>query len=168
MLALSKRRRGHPFRDSSRQFVVGGVALAVAMSLLGCAGMPLPPGGGSLPPLPAAAAVTFCDKPAPACASATSFSLSSLRDLNIVVNWQNVPEGTHVQTLSIFLPDGNLYQALESTFEIPEGAPGSATTELSLPVAGTWITQRSLTGAWRFTLSLDEQDRASSSLQLTP
>ena len=141
--------------------------LPAALGLLGCAG-PAQLAGGPPPALSPSAAVSFCDNTAAGCAAAATFSLQSLRDLNVVVNWQNLPAGTHAQTVNVFLPDGNLYQTFETSFEVPEGSPGSMTTGAALPVAGTWITQRGLSGAWNFTLALDGQTMTTQSVQLTP
>ncbi|MGA2483884.1 MAG: hypothetical protein ABSF92_12295 [Candidatus Acidiferrales bacterium] len=152
------------FRDVYRKFACA--ALLLALGLLGCGQYNQPPGGSA--PLAPSAAVGFCDNPTPGCASASSFSLNSLRDLNVVVNWQNVPEGTHGQKVSFFLPDGNLYQAFEKSFAIPEGSPAATATVQALPVAGTWITQRSLSGTWQVTVALDGQVLESQAVQLTP
>ena len=69
--------------------------------------------------------------------------------------------------MSVFSPDGELFQAMEIAFAIPEGSPGTATTVQTLPVVGTWITQRQITGTWKITVALDDQDIATSSVLLT-
>jgi hypothetical protein len=151
------------FRDVYRRFAC--TLLLLALGLLGCGQYNQPPGGSA--PLAPSAAVSFCDNPTPGCSSANSFQLTSLRDLHVVIDWQNLPEGTHAQTVSFFLPDGNLYQAFEKSFAVPEGSSGALSTEQALPVAGTWITQRSLAGTWQVTLTLDGQAMNSQSVQLT-
>lgn len=148
----------------ARRLVLAAI-LAAGFSFSGCAGMPTTIVPVTMPP---SATVAFCDSSAPSCSGAGTFSLSTMRDLNVSVSWQNLSEGTHTQTLRIFLPDGNLYQAMESSFEIPEASTGAATVMQSVPVIGTWITQRQLTGTWKFTVSLDDQDFGMNSVQLTP
>lgn len=142
--------------------------LAVGISLVGCAGMSKTPFPVVMPAAPASATMAFCDSSTPSCSGASTFSLSSIRDLNIAVSWQNLSQGTHAQTLRIVLPDGSLYQAMEISFDVPNGSYGSATTAQSLPIVGTWITQRQLVGMWKINLSVDDHDVATSSVQLTP
>lgn len=150
------------------------VALLTAMvcTLLLCAGCSgqtavtniTPP---STPP-PPSAAISFCDNPAPGCAAASSFSVKSLGDLNVFVSWSNVPVGTHAQKLRFFLPDGNVYQAIEASFGVAPGANGSATTVHALPVAGTFISQRLLTGNWQVEVSLDGKVILTQPVRLDP
>lgn len=149
------------------RFAGAALFFAAALGMLGCAEQFQAPPGGTPPPAPLAATVSLCDSPTPGCASASSFNLNSLRDLNVVVNWQNVPEGTHAQKVSFFLPDGNLYRTFEKSFAIPEGSPAATATVQALPVAGTWITQRSLSGLWQVTVELDGQTVNSQTVQLT-
>jgi hypothetical protein len=141
--------------------------LAIGIVLAGCAQMPTPPVPAFMQTAPASATVTLCDSAATSCSGASTFSLGSIRDLNISVTWQNVPEETHTQTTRIFSPDGELFQAMETSFLIPEGSPGTANTVQTLPVIGTWITQRQLTGTWTITVALDGEAMASNSVQFT-
>lgn len=78
----------------------------------------------------------------------TQFSGGVVRDLSILVGWQNA-SGSHTQRLELFAPDGALYQRLSTQFA------GSGSLETRLPVGGTWITQHSLFGAWRVEVFLD-------------
>jgi hypothetical protein len=78
----------------------------------------------------------------------TQFSGGLIRDLRMVVGWQNV-SGSHAQRLDLFSPDGSLYQRLSAPFS------GAGSVETQLPVGGTWITQHSLFGAWRVEVFLD-------------
>ncbi len=128
---------------------------------------PPPPGGGP-PGGGGSAIVIFCDNSNPFCTPSTVFSVSSLRDLFISVVWMDYPAGNHLQTLKIFLPDGNLYQTFETTFEIVGSPTGSLTTVQSLPVAGSYITQRSLTGDWRVEVSLEGQFITGGVVTLSP
>ena len=49
-----------------------------------------------------------------------------------------------------------------------EVAGGSATTMQALPVTGTWITQRRLTGTWSVALELDGQPVGTQTVLFTP
>ena len=148
------------------QFARGAALLGMALSILGCAESIQPP-GGSPPPLSPSATISFCDSRGPSCAAATSFQLNSLRDLNVIVDWQNVPAGTHAQTVSFYLPTGDLYQAFEKSFAVSEGSSDAVTTVQALPVEGTWLAQRSAPGTWQVTVALDGQVLESQSVQLT-
>ena len=121
------------------------------------------------PVVPASASLTVCDAATPNCSGASNFSIATVRDIAIAVAWQNVPSGTHSQTLEILQPGGGLYQTLDSAFVIPDEVPsGSQTVVQNFPVAGTWITKRSLTGAWIVRVSLDGQPVATQTVQLNP
>jgi hypothetical protein len=149
---------------AARRAALGILCLGIA----GCAsGMQMGPGGGTPPALTPTSAMRFCDNADPNCTAATAFTLASLRDLNVFVDWQLVPEGTHAQTIQIFVPNGSLYQSFEKSFVVPAGAAGVTTTVQALPVAGTWITQRSLTGSWQVTLTLDGQAMSTQTVQFT-
>lgn len=121
---------------------------------------PILGGGGEGSDAGVAAAVTSGAAPAPAATlqfigvnqngsqtGGANFSGASLRDLRILVGWQNL-SGTHSQRLDFFSPDGSLYQRFATQFA---GTP----VETRLPVGGTWITQNSLFGAWRVEVFLD-------------
>jgi hypothetical protein len=112
--------------------------------------------------------VSFCSDPGPNCAPASSFSIASLRDLNIVVQWSSVPAGTHTQRLDILEPDGGLYQTFNTGFAIDANSGGFVTTTGIVPVAGSWISQRFLSGNWTVQVSLDDQLQGSSVVRLDP
>jgi uncharacterized lipoprotein YajG len=120
------------------------------------------------PPTPLAMAVRLCDSAASSCVSAGSFSLASIRDLNVNVDWQNVPGGTHTQQLAMVLPNGVVYQTISQGFGIAEGTVGSPTVSDAMPVAGTFITQRQLTGDWTVQISLDGAVVGSQKFALEP
>ncbi|MHB8755838.1 MAG: hypothetical protein ACYC92_12925 [Candidatus Acidiferrales bacterium] len=75
--------------------------------------------------------------------------------MNIKVTWNNLPPGHHTQTLNIIHPGGGLYQSFRSAFLIDKSSTRSLTTTNALPVAGTWIVQRSLLGQWKVHVILD-------------
>jgi hypothetical protein len=74
------------------------------------------------------------------------FSADSLRDLLVSVNYSNL-SGTHTQRIELYAPDGSLYQKFT-------GAAGPS-TQVRLPVGGTWITEHSLFGNWLVKVYLD-------------
>ena len=106
--------------------------------------------GGSAPAPTASASLQFIGvNDNGSSTGGTQFFGGVLRDLRILVGWQNL-SGGHTQRLEIFAPDGSLYQRLVTQFT---GTP----VERRLPVGGTWITQHSLFGAWRVEVFLDSQ-----------
>ncbi|MGH9709591.1 MAG: hypothetical protein ACRD37_03485, partial [Candidatus Acidiferrales bacterium] len=96
-----------------------------------------------------AVSVIFCDNSNAGCVGDSTFSASALRDLNIVVTWKNLSAGHHAQTLNIVHPGGGLYQMFYTSFLTDKSSAGSQTTTDALPVAGTWIVQRSMLGEWK-------------------
>lgn len=141
--------------------------LLLALGSSGCMGSSSANGGGP-PPLVPSAMITFCDDGSSSCTPATSFSVASLRDLVIKVSWENLPAGNHVQILEIMIPGGGLYQSSETAFLMGSTSSGSFATTRLLPVAGTWIPQRHITGDWLVRVSLDEQVVASQMVALNP
>jgi hypothetical protein len=154
---------------------------AWSTGLLGCAvlclvagfsacqtGMTSGNGGGGNPPPPTDATVSFCDDGAGACTPATSFSVASLRDLVISVNWENLSAGNHTQMLEVLQPGGGLYQASQGSFLVGGPSQTSLTMTRTLPVAGTWISQRRLTGEWSVRVSLDGKAVTSQTVQINP
>lgn len=141
-------------------------------SLCGCALAPQSQGADPLASPSAGAAqpaaqILFCDAPGISCAPATSFSVSRLRDLNIVINWAKLAPGNHAERIAVSHAAGGLYQSFHKSFLVPEGS-SSFSTSYALPVAGTWIAQRHLTGAWTVRASLDGHLAATQTVTLTP
>jgi len=87
------------------------------------------------------------------------FSGKTLRDLVIVVEYRNLAAGPHTQRVKLYAPDGALYQqfttAFQATGQSRRGA-GWERVETRLPVGGTWITEHSLYGPWRFEVYVDQ------------
>jgi hypothetical protein len=131
-------------------------------------GMTSGSGGGGNPPPPTDPTVSFCDDGEGACTPATSFSVASLRDLVISVNWENLSAGNHTQMLEVLQPGGGLYQASQSSFLVSGTSESSLTMTRSVPVAGTWISQRRMTGEWSVRVSLDGKTITSQTVQITP
>jgi len=123
----------------------------------------------SAPPPPGApaAAISFCDKTEAGCTAGGSFAVSETRSLNVVIEWQNLSAGTHSQKVSFVLPSGDEYQTYETSFLVADGATGPVTMTEELPVEGTWIAQRRLTGMWQVNFSLDGKAMGAQAVQLT-
>jgi hypothetical protein len=145
-------------------------ALCALLALACCAPLdsmqtqPLP----SPTPQPAQAEVILCDSTQANCTSQDSFSLQVVRDMDVMVNWQNLTVGTHTQRVSFVLPSGDFYNSFVQSFEVAQGSNGTLTTIQALPVAGTFISQRRLGGVWSLTLELDGQAMNTRTFQLTP
>jgi len=121
---------------------------------------------------PTASAVSeifFCEVLTTECRSTNStFPVNRLRDLFVYVTWPKA-SGDLEQTVEFYLPDGSLYQKKATRFSARLGQPraravagarpvpaaflttsrGTPTVVTSLPVAGTYITQRNLLGTWK-------------------
>jgi hypothetical protein len=126
------------------------------------------PSGAKVPPTSPSAALTFCESGFASCSPTSSFSVSALRDVRINVAWENVPAGNHIQKLEVLVPTGGLYQQTTTAFAAPDNSSQPLVAVQSLPVAGTWIQQRQITGEWTVRVSLDGQVIASQTVQLTP
>lgn len=144
-----------------------GAAVAMAIGFSACQlGSTSANGGGN--PSPADATISFCDDGDANCTPATSFSVATVRDLVVNVNWENLPTGTHMQLLEISMPGGGLYQAEQSSFLIADSSHATLTTSRNVPVAGAWISQRRITGEWSVRVSLDGNVITSQTVQLNP
>jgi len=163
-MLLPQRVIGH--RTASRP---GLTTVGLLLLVVGGCQMESSGNGGGNPPPPTSATVSVCNDGTPDCPAATSFSVSGLRDLVVSVAWDNVPSGHHVQTVALFLPGGEIpYQQADLAFLIPDGAVGSFSSTRVVPVAGTAIPQRQLTGAWSVQASLDGQPVATLPVEFTP
>jgi hypothetical protein len=157
---------------SSRRPQASFLAACFFLAMLcGCAAMPQSP---TDPPSPSesvaqpSAQILFCDTPGTNCSPASSFSVSKLRDLNIVVNWSHLSSGNHAQLLNVLHTAGGTYQVLHKAFLIGPEGNGTFSVSSALPVAGTWIVERSLTGTWTVEASLDGHIVATQTVTLTP
>jgi hypothetical protein len=148
--------------------VLGCATLFLAAGFSACQTGTTSANGGNPPPAVTDATISFCDDGAGGCTPATSFSVASLRDLVISVNWENLSAGNHTQMLEVLQPGGGLYQANQSSFLVADASQGSLTTTRTLPVAGAWISQRRITGEWSVRVSLDGKAITSQAVQLNP
>ena len=154
-------------RNERRTALLTCAAAALAVALSACQGATSANGGGP-PPAPTDATISFCDDGAESCTPATSFSVKSMRDLVVSVNWENLSTGAHTQLLEISMPGGGLYQAGQTSFLVGDASQSTMTTTRTLPVAGTWISQRRITGEWSVRVSLDGNAISSQTVQLNP
>lgn len=140
--------------------------LAAATIVSGCAqsDVVVPPPAAQ----PLSMALMLCDTGTQGCAGSGTFSISTIRDLSLGVEWQNVPGGTHTQEIALVQPNGVIYQSVSHGFSIPDGTTGTSSVSDVIPVAGTFITQRSLTGQWSIQVSLDGKPVASQTFQFEP
>ena len=157
-----------PARRSWSTALLGCAVLCLAAGFSACQTGMTSGNGGHPPPLVTGATVSFCDDGDGACTAATSFSVASLRDLVISVNWENLSAGNHTQMLEVLQPGGGLYQASQSSFLVGGASQSSLTMTRSVPVAGTWISQRRMTGEWSVRVSLDGKAITSQTVQINP
>jgi hypothetical protein len=157
-----------PARRSWSTALLGCAALCLAAGFSACQTGMTSGNGGNPPPPVTGATVSFCDNGDGACTAATSFSVASLRDLVISVNWENLSAGNHTQMLEVLQPGGGLYQASQSSFFAGGASQSSLTMTRTVPVAGTWISQRRMTGEWSVRVSLDGKTITSQTVQLNP
>jgi hypothetical protein len=150
-----------------------GFRRCATAALLLCAGLVLAScgttdstSGSSLPMPQAKAEVVLCNSVMANCTSQQDFALGVVRDLNVMVNWENLAAGTHAQRVSFLVPGGDLYKAYEQSFMVD--STGTVTTMQALPVAGTWISQRRLVGAWSVVVELDGQQISTLPFDFTP
>ena len=152
-----------------RQFAAGA-AFAASFCLLGCAeNSPMSSGGTGTPtPADVSAVVTVCNMTPDGCSQNTSFSLATIRDLSVHVQWTNVAPGTQTQTLQLLDPAGGSYQVTNSSFVVAEGSDGQASTDVLIPIRGSMITQRQITGTWTVKLMLNGKPFSSQNVILQP
>ncbi|HUO35621.1 MAG TPA: hypothetical protein VMU43_11580 [Candidatus Acidoferrum sp.] len=116
---------------------------------------------------PASAMVTFCDDGVSDCPAATSFSLSTIRDLVIKVDWYNLSAGNHVQRLNILLPEGGVYQMANTAFMVDSGSQAMFSSSNPIRMAGSWAAQRQEIGPWTVQVLLDGAVLSSQTVEMT-
>lgn len=143
------------------RWMAAGAAAAAGLLAIGCAQYsansmnPSAPGGAGSPG-PAAqpsAAISVCTQSDGGCTPATSFSLATIRDLVIHVDWINVPAGTRTQTVQLLDPGDGSFQVKNTSFVVTDN--GQASADVTFPIKGSMITQRQITGTWKLEVSLD-------------
>ncbi len=153
-----------PIRKASRaKRLILATALILTVGIAGCAGASV--SSVVPPPQPQlAASISACNKTPNACADAQTFSLAQIRDLAIHVDWKNVSAGTRTQKLEVLDPGGGSYQVMNTSFLEEDGGNGEAQTDALIPISGSMITQRGITGTWTLRVSLDGQVVATQSV----
>lgn len=164
---MSKMNRTAPIRKARlRRYVALVISICAVAGMAGCAGASV----SNIGPPPVqpqiAASISACNKTPDACADAQTFSLAQIRDLAIHVDWKNVPQGTRTQKLEMLDPGGGSYQVLSTSFVEQDGGNGEAQTDSLIPISGSMITQRGITGTWTFRVSLDGQVIATQTITL--
>jgi hypothetical protein len=160
----------------SHAFFAAGLGLSLIISGCGAiqtgnSGIPGPSSGGNPTDIPGTAAVSFCNAAQTNCqAQSANFSMatSNIPDLNIKVDWASVLPGPHSQEIRLMMPNGNLFQRLQDTFMVAANGNGTATVNRNIPIAGSFISQRQITGGWKVEVSLDGKAKATGDLQLNP
>jgi hypothetical protein len=160
----------HPIGTRILRQIATGAALAACACMLGCAeSSPTSSGGTGTPtPAEASAVVTVCNETPNGCSQDTSFSLATIRDLSVHVQWSNVAPGTQTQSLQLLDPGGGSYQVTNSSFVVADGSAGQASTDVLIPVSGSMITQRQITGTWTMQLMLNGKPIATEHVILQP
>lgn len=120
------------------------------------------------PPVQATATITFCDDAVSGCPSVTTFSLAKIRDLVVKVDWFGVATGNHAQAVRVLLPDGGTFELSQTGFLIDPSSDSNFSSMRSIPLAGSWVTQRQVTGTWSVEVSLDGQTVATQTVEMTP
>jgi hypothetical protein len=147
---------------------LGLLAAAAVQALSGCAAVT---SSGSLnPPAstpPPAGTISVCNQTPSGCSSESSYSLPTVRDLSVTVNWSHVPEGTHTQTLEFLDPKGGLFEVRTVAFSV-DSADSNAQTNVLIPISGTFITKRRITGQWGVRVSLDGQSAQTQTVVFQP
>jgi hypothetical protein len=128
-----------------------------------------PPGPTPTPaPVPSSVTVTFCSGSEASCGQATSFPVGSTRDLVAHLHWMDVPTGIHTQRVRFVLPEGAIYQERESSFSVFADSTKGADLSDGLPVLGSFIFTRQLTGKWNVEIYLDGKLVSATPLELVP
>jgi hypothetical protein len=152
--------------------IASAAILVVSFQMMGCAESGPTTSATSSAQTPAvqppAASITVCNETPDGCAPGTSFSLATLRDLSVHVQWTNVAPGTRTQTLQVLDPGGGSYKVKNSSFVVADGTSGQETTDVLIPISGSMIAERQITGAWTIQVMLDGQPISSQSVTLQP
>jgi hypothetical protein len=164
--------------ESRRKLVSSAALLTAVLSLLfglsGCGALSMSDSGTTPPstptpaPMPSSATVTFCSGPQASCGQASSFPVSSTRDLVARVHWMDVPAGTHTQRVRFVLPEGAIYQERESSFSVSADSTKGVDVPDGLPVLASFISTRQLTGKWNVEIYLDGKLVSTTPLEFVP
>jgi len=148
--------------------LLGSSAALILLGASACQMQSTSGNGGGPPPPALSAIISFCDDGVASCPPASSFSVASMRDLVVKINWENVPAGNHTEGLELLLPGGGEYRVTQAGFLIPGSSTGSISTHRTFPVVGTAISLRQIRGNWSMRASLDGQPVATQMVELNP
>lgn len=144
------------------------LAALVSLTLIAC-GNPIVPAGEDLsgsstaelkarapakPPAPAAWTVRVSATSTNP-VFATSFAIATTYDLYLAFDIPVALAGQHVAAFEVLSPDGAVYQRTQVSFS--SGTSTQYRVWSSMPVAGTWIQQFAMTGAWSVRVFLDAE-----------
>lgn len=153
-------------RRGWKEALLAGSVLLLCFPSMSCAVGSTSADGG--PPAPATATITFCDDAVTGCPTESTFSLATIRDLVVKVDWFGVTAGNHSQAVRVLLPDGGTFELSQTGFLIDQSADSSFSSVRSIPLAGSWVTQRHVSGTWSVEVSLDGQMISTQSVEMTP
>src|SRR5690242_14370712 len=102
LLTRSKRREMRMTKHNYRKISWILLGLAAAACISGCAQSNTPAGPPAAQPL--GMTIKLCDTGAEGCAGSGNFSVTTIRDLGLNVEWKNVPAGTHSQQIALVQP----------------------------------------------------------------
>lgn len=148
-----------------KKALLTGSAFLLCFTSISCALQSSSADGGS--PVSATAVISLCDDAVSGCPPVTSFSLSTIRDLVIKVDWFGVSPGNHAQELKVLLPQGGALEASQTGFLVNLAGGSEFSSVRKIPLAGTWVTQRQETGTWSVQVSLDGAPIASQTVEMT-
>lgn len=114
------------------------------------------------------ATVTFCSHKPAACSSADDFSIGATSELEIKTAIEHAAPGNHTQSLEIVMPDGRQYQETKVGFRVVAESTEPVEAMRTIPIAGTWVQSRHVTGVWKVRCSLDGQVLATAEFRLEP
>jgi hypothetical protein len=153
-------------RSGWKEALLAGSMLLLCLPSVSCAAGSTSADGG--PPAPATATISFCDDAVSGCPTESTFSLATIRDLVVKVDWFGVPAGNHSQAVRVLLPDGGTFELSQTGFLIDPRSDSSFLSVRSIPLAGSWVTQRRVTGTWSVEVSLDGQLVSTRAVEMTP
>jgi hypothetical protein len=117
---------------------------------------------------PRGAEVSFCSSQPVGCVPGTVFSVRDTQALAVETSIEQIAPGDHMQSLEIMMPDGRRYEETKVAFRVPENSNAPVPGVRMVPIAGTWIQTRQVTGIWKVRYSLDGKLLATSDFRLEP
>lgn len=154
------------FRRIPRRLDLFALLAVVSLALAGC--QPQSSSANERVVSPPSAAISFCSSRPAGCAPGSVFSVTGTHDLAVKTSIEHVAPGDHTQSLEITMPDGRQYEETKVGFRVPENSNVPVPGVRTIPIAGTWIQTRNVTGVWKVRYSLDGKLLAISDFRLEP